>query len=142
MPMTVHEVHDGWGNIIVAEGHVTSEEYDKVLTEHLSKPEEVLKKYYYSIVDATKVTDISVQLKYVKKISNHSLEVAKINPHVIVVIATHNELAFNIVRLWGYFTSASNWNIQVFRTKEELDKWLVMKMKDVHDISDIVLNPQ
>ena len=137
MPITIHELDNGWGNVIIAEGFITSEEYDTVLTEHLSKPHEVLKKYYYSIIDATAVTKVSVELKYIKKIASHSLEVAKINPDVLVVTATNNDIAFNIARMWAFLTSLSSWNVQVFRSREDLDKWLVMTMKDKYEMTDL-----
>jgi len=137
MPITIHELDNGWGNVIRYEGVVTSEEYDTALTEHLSKPQEVLKKYYYSISDATQVTKISIELKHIKNIASLSREVAKINPNVLVVIATHNETAFNVARMWAFISNLSSWNIQVFRSRQELDKWLVMKMKDQHDLTDL-----
>ena len=140
MPITIHELDNGWGNVIKFEGDVASEELDYTITEHLSKPNEVLKKYHYSILDATQVEKFDVELKYIKKIASHSLEVSKVNPDVIVVIATNNEIAFNIARLWGFLISTIRWNVQAFRTREELDKWLLMKMKDIYDISDLNLD--
>lgn len=140
MPVTIHELDNGLGNVIIIDGVITSEEYDIALTDHLSKPEEIQKKYQYSIIDATQVTKVSVEIKYVKKIAMHSLEVAKINPNIFIVFAVHNAIAFNLARLWAFITSGSSWNVQVFRSREELDKWLLMKMKDTHDISDLELD--
>jgi len=140
MSIIIHELDNGWGNVILFEGEVTSEEYDMALTEHLSKSEEVLKKYYYSIIDGTQVTKISIELKYIKKVALKCLEITKINPDVIVVIATNNAIAFNLARVWSFFTSDSSWNIQVFRNRDELDKWLLMKMKDKYDMSDLQLD--
>ena len=141
MPITVHtNLDNGLGAIVKMEGVVTSEEYDLAMTEYLSLPEQILKKHYYSITDATQVDKISVELKYIKKIAGECLELVKINPDVIVVIATNNTIAFNLARLWSFFTSESSWNVQVFRTREELDKWLLMKMKDIHDMSDLRLD--
>jgi hypothetical protein len=140
MPATTQNLDNGRGVIIKLEGHVTGEEYDGVLIEHLTQSEDILKKYYYSITDATQVTEISVDIQNIKKIVSHCLEAAKINPDVIIVIATNSSIAFSLARIWAFLASASKWNIQVFRTREELDKWLLMKMKDIHDMSDLELD--
>jgi len=140
MPVYVKDLDDGLGNVIIGTGVITNEEYDTALTKHLSQPSEKFKKYIYSIVDFTTTTHLNVHMSYFIKNAKRCIEVSRINPNVLVALVTHNNLYFIIGRTWGLLASGTGWNIQIFRTRKELDTWLLMKLKDQHDMTHFRLD--
>jgi len=140
VPVRTKQLDAGLGVIIMAEGLVTSQEYDETLTKHLSQPDEVIKKYIYTIVDSTNTTKFSVELKYLKKNAQHCMAVAKINPHVIISMVTESAVLFSVARVWTLLAHATGWNIEVFRTRKDADKWLLQKLHDMHAIDTLKLD--
>lgn len=140
MPTTISELDNGLGNIIKGEGHLAAEEYHTAILEHLSKPEEQLAKYLYSIVDFTNVTKFDINMGYIKKIAEESIRVSKINPHVIVAIATHDQILYSIMSMWSSLVRLTGWNIKIFRNRLSLDAWMHEKIKEKFNISDLNLD--
>ena len=140
MPTTVTELDNGLGNIIKGEGHLAAEEYHTAILEHLSKPEEQLEKYLYSIVDFTNVTKFDINMGYIKKIAAESIRVSKINPHVIVAIATRDQILYSVMSMWTSLVRLTGWNIKIFKNRLSLDAWIHETVKDNFNIINLELD--
>lgn len=132
MTITIYELDNGLGNLIYGEGELTAEEYYHETMQHLSKPEAQLKKYIYSIVDYTQVTHAQIGLNYITKIAKKAIEVSKINPEVIVVLAASNNIVYGLAKIWCSLAKMTGWNMNVFKTREKADSWIQNKVKEKH----------
>ena len=128
MPVNVTELDDGLGNLIKGEGHVSGEEFFNALSKHVSKPEEQLKKYIYSISDYTEITGSDVALDYLYKSALIMNDFSKINPNIIITIAASDNVAYNLAKLWSFLANSTGWNVGVFKTRKELNGWLEEKL--------------
>ena len=140
MPITVIDLDGGQGVLIRGDDHVTAEEYHDQIIAHLSKPSERLQAYLYTISDFTNVTGFEINLAYIRKVALKSIHVAKINPHVIVAIATNKPVFYSLARMWVGLARMTGWIMQVFRNRDDLDKWMRSKLKEKFDIDDFSLN--
>lgn len=137
MPIIVYELDNGLGNLIYAEGEISGEEYYEETMKHLNKPDEQLQKYIYSIVDYTNVTKAQVGLHHLTKVAKKSIEVAKINPDVIVVIAVSNNTIYGLAKIWSSLAKLTGWTMAVYRSREQADEWLKKKIKGQHGDIDL-----
>lgn len=124
MPIKIDDLDNGLGNVITGTGKLTGEEYCDILVKHLSQPVEKMKKYIYSISDFTEVTYITVTLEDVRMIAQKSLEIAKFNPDITVAICTNEMVATLLAEMYEVLVDESSWHVNLFQTREELDKWL------------------
>ena len=128
MPVNITELDDGLGNLIKGEGHVTGKEFFNALLEHISKPEEQLKEYIYSISDYTEITSSDVALDYLYKSTLIMNDFSKINPDILIVIAASDNIAYNLAKLWSFIANSTGWQVSVFKTRKDLDSWLEEKL--------------
>jgi len=124
MPVNITELDNGLGNLIKGEGFVTGKEFFDTLSEHVSKPEEQLKKYIYSISDYTEITGTDLALEYLYKSTLIMNNFSKINPDIIIVIAASDHIAYNLAKLWSLAANTTGWHVMVFRKRTDLDYWL------------------
>lgn len=132
MAIKVYELDNGLGNLIFGEGEIAADEYYEVIMQHLSKPDEQLKKYIYSISDYAAVTSAEIGLSHITKIAQKSIEVSKINPGVIVAIVASNSIVYGMAKIWSGLAKLTGWTMNVFRTREEADTWMKKKLIEKH----------
>ena len=137
MPMQIVDLDDGLGVLIKGTGTLTSEEYFNTIYTHLSKPEQVLKKYIYTISDYHEVEHFQINMVNLHKIAMQSIKLAKINKHVLVTIITGNDRLFSLAKMWVALARATSWNIKTFRDRESADNWMKKKLADKHDITKL-----
>ncbi len=124
MPIRIDDLDDGLGKIVTGTGKITGEEFVGALTEHFSQPVEKLKKYIYSIVDFTEARNVTITLDDLHIIVAKTLENAKINPDMTVVIATNEVVSSLLAEMWQLLIDESGWDVNIFTNREELQQWL------------------
>ena len=129
MPIEIRDLDDGFGVLIKGTGYMTAKEYHSAIMEHLSKPHERLEKYLYTISDYTEVKKYDLNLSYIHEIANECIAVSKINKHVILTFATQDMVFYSVLKLFVGLAKLTKWNMQVFKNRADMDKWLTIKLR-------------
>jgi len=140
MPIDIIDQDESLGVLIDMRGHVTSKEFHDKLMEHLSKPDEQLHHYLYTISDLSEITKFDIDLSYLRKVALKCNEVSKINSHVIVTTVTSDPVLYSISRLWMGLARLTGWTMQVFKNREKHDKWLRAKLKEKFNAENFSLD--
>lgn len=128
MPIEVIELDGGLGNRLIGRGNISAKEYCEAISQHLSKPDEQLKRYLYSISDYAEVTKFEANLAYITKTAKKSIEISKVNPQVVVVVIVADDKLYGIAKIWSGLCKLSGWKIKVFRDREEGENWIKTEM--------------
>ena len=137
MPIEIRDLGGGVGNIIIARGIVTDEELVEVLKKHLTQDKEKLGKYRYSLLDWTAVLKFDVSSKAVDLIAGYCKKSSIFNPEVVVAQVADKDVAFGLARMWEILTDATDWEIMVFRNREDAEAWIKEKVKEKYGIVDL-----
>lgn len=140
MPIEINDLDNGLGNLIEGRGFVTRQEYIDALSRHLKQDQEKLKRYRYSISDYTAVTDFDVRTEDITYVMGLSEEVAGVNPDVIVAIVADRDLLFGLSRMCQLRLDATNWELMVFRKREEANAWIRKRVKEKYKIDGLNLS--
>lgn len=140
MPIEINDLDNGLGNLIEGRGFVTRQEYIDALSKHLKQDQEKLKRYRYSISDYTAVTDFDVRTEDITYVMGLSEEVAGVNPDVIVAIVADKDLLFGLSRMFQLRLDATNWELMVFRKREEANAWIRKRVKEKYKIEGLQLS--
>ncbi|MEJ2691207.1 MAG: hypothetical protein P8130_14955 [Deltaproteobacteria bacterium] len=140
MPIEINDLDNGLGSLIEGKGYVTRQEYINALSKHLKQDQENLKRYRYSISDYTAVTDFDVRTEDITYVMGLSDEVAGVNPDVIVAIVADKDLLFGLSRMFQLRLDATNWELMVFRKREEANAWIRNRVKEKYKIDGLKLS--
>ena len=140
MPIEINDLDNGLGNLIEGRGFVTRQEYIDALSRHLKQDHEKLNRYRYSISDYTAVTDFDVRTEDITYVMGLSEEVAGVNPDVIVAIIADKDLLFGLSRMFQLRLDATNWELMVFRKREEANAWIRKRVKEKYKIDGLKLS--
>ena len=130
MPIEIRDLDGGLGNIILGRGTVTEAEYVDVLKKHLTQDKAKFKKYRCSLIDLTAVSKVEVSTKAIKLIAEHCMSAAIGNSEIVVAEVADKDLIFGLARMWEILTDATDWEIMVFRNREDADDWIRQKVKE------------
>lgn len=139
MPIEIRDMDGGIGNLIVGAGEVTEEEYIDALKKHLTQNRDKFKKYRYSIIDFTKVTEASVSSKAISLIANLCKGAAKVNPDPVVAVVANQELIYGLSRMWEMLCEETKWKIMVFRSRDDGVAWLKERVRDQYGDTDLTM---
>lgn len=132
MDLKVQLIDDGLGVTIFGKGYIAAEEYFVPIMEHLSRPDEELKKIIYTIADYSSVTKAEINMSYIRKIAQKCISVAKINPNVVLVNIATNDVVYGLIKMFSALAKLTGWSMNVFREKEEAYDWLKRKIIEKH----------
>lgn len=59
-----------------------------------------------------------------------SVQVAAVNPHLVVALAAAPDLLFGLGRMWDGLAAQTGWRAGVFRTLDEAEAWLARQVPD------------
>jgi hypothetical protein len=141
MPIEVFELDGGIGNLIRAQGLLSSEEYLDCLKKHLSKDQAVMEKYLYSLSDYTAVTDINITTDDVILIAELCSRAGQFNRHAVVAVAAETDLGYGLSRMWESLCADTEWDIRVFRTLQEARQWIQQKVRTKWGIEKLNFEP-
>jgi len=81
----------------------------------------------YFIVDFSNTELIDYPLDISKAAADVDLKVLSDNPNLNIVIVTGDDLIFGLTRIWQAYVPQES-RTDLFRTREEADKWVKMKL--------------
>lgn len=125
MPVQVNLLEDGIGveilGIGIVHGREIIEAHDEIY------PPDHLAQQRYHIIDRSETTKYFVSAEEVKAIAARDIEVAKINPNIIMAIVSPNTGLRTIAELWqvqveDVFTTKS------FSNRRDADKWIAEQL--------------
>ena len=139
MPVKFADTADGVGNLTTATGTLTGEEHIAALEAHLSQPEEDLRRYRYSLIDLTAVTELKVPTEDVHTVARMCQAAAAINPDVIVAVAAERDIGFGLSRMFEILVDTTDWETMVFRTREAAEEWIRNRVRERFGIEDLTI---
>lgn len=123
MPMEVHNLDGGLGNLIRGWGVLESHEYLDALRPHVTRDEAEFKRFRYSVVDLTEVTDARLSAAAIKEAAELCRWAAKLNPDGVVALVTSSQVLFGLARMWETLAEGA-WETRVFRARDEAESWI------------------
>lgn len=131
MPITVKVTDKGLGFLMKGEGLVTGKEILDGIDERFSS-EEKIRRYVYGISDYTEVEDIEMSGADVKLVAEKDMQVAKINPNLVIAIAAPKDIMYGLSRMFEAHAYKTGWVIGVYRSLEEAQKSVLDNLKNTH----------
>lgn len=139
MAIEIKDLDGGFGNLISVHGVLTGEEYLDAIKKHLSQDAEKFKKYRYSLCDYTNVTQMEISSNDINIVAELSKKASEVNPKVFVALIADKDVAFGLSRMWEILFGEKNWEVMVFRTREDAEAWIRLKVKEKFGIEDLTI---
>ncbi len=131
MPYTMSFTNDGKGVLRKGMGVLKGQEIiDGGLA--LLAEEDRLRGLAYGRIDFTEVTSIQITPEDIQRIADTNKRMAKLNPHVVVVIIAPGDAIFGMARMWETVAESTGWKTTVVRTAAEADTWLETELAPRH----------
>ena len=124
MPIEIANTDDGNGNVIVFRGVITDQAYLDAFRKHLSQDAEVFRRYKYSLIDTRPISDINLSTGAIEQIALLCEKVSKINPDPVIAFVAKSDLVFGLSRMYEALVGHTDWEIMVFRSREEAVEWI------------------
>jgi hypothetical protein len=141
MPLELIDLDGGIGNMVVARGRVTEQEYVDFYTRQLTQDEEEFGKYRYSLSDYTAVSDIEVSAGAVQEIMQLARASAAANPDAIFAIVVGQDVLYGLSRMSEILLDGSGWETWVFRSRVEAEEWIRRRVEEKFGITNLTLEP-
>ena len=137
MPIEITDTDSGIGNIILGSGIITGGQYINAMTAHLSQDESKLIRYKYSLCDFSKTAEAGVTIDNIEHIVKLCRKAADINTDAVVALVGEKDGVFNLAKTWQFLFGDSNWEVQVFRSRENAEAWIKARIQEKHGIDDL-----
>ena len=138
MPIKIIDLDDGRGNMLMGSGIFAGQEYADALKIHLEQDKEKFKKYKYSLMDLTAVTEAR---EWPNSVIDQAVflckQASKINLDAVVAIVADEDFLFGLSRMWELLMDETDWDIMVFRTRVAAEAWIKKRVKDKFGIEDL-----
>jgi hypothetical protein len=82
----------------------------------------------FSLVDLTGVSIMDVSSDQWRSIASVDLQLAALNPRLVVAVAASSDVVFGLIRMWQVFVEATGWTVEVFRSRLEAEEWLQIRV--------------
>ena len=86
--------------------------------------EEQIMKLKYTISDFSKTDHYLITSECIKEQAEMAVGISKINPNINVLIVAPQDIAFGSGRMWMAYSVDAGWNVQIFRSTNELIQWM------------------
>ncbi len=139
MPIEIRDLDDGIGTIIFGSGVLGGEEYVNAVITHLTQDRAKSKKYSYWLADYTELIETNITSSDIDFVAKLCKEIAVIIPKGIIAIAAVKDLSIELSRMWKQIFGETNWEVKVFRKREDAVEWLKKKIKEEFQIDDSFL---
>lgn len=140
MCVEIRDSDNGLGNIIIGREIVKEEELFDALKKHLTQDSDQLKKYKYSLTDYTGGTKFEVSTQKVEQIAKFCESSYIANSKAIVAVAAKQDFMFGMTRMWEMLSDGTNWEIMVFRNREEAEAWIKERVKQKYGIDNLTFS--
>lgn len=138
MPIEIIDLDEGKGNILIGSGIFTGKEYIDALKIHLEQDGEKFNKYKYSLTDLTAVTELK---EWPNSVVDESVYLCKqasqINLDAVIAIVAIEDFPFGLSRMWEILMDETDWEIMVFRNRDEAEDWIEQRAKEKYGIDDL-----
>ena len=140
MPTEIKDLDGGLGNLITGYGILTGKEYRNAIKKHFSQNAEKFNKYRYSLCDYTKVTRLELDSNDINIVAGLCREASEVNPNVVVALIADKDITFGMSRMWDILFNENNWEVMVFRDREEAEEWIRIKVKEKFGIDNLTID--
>ena len=138
MPIEMKDSDHGLGVVNTSRRVITENEYLDSYKNHLSQDKDKFQKYRYSLNDWSEATDVEVPSNSIAQISELcKKKSATINPYPVVSQAAAKDTTFGLSIMWEILSDETNWDIMVFRDREDAEAWIRQKVKEKYGIGDL-----
>ena len=137
MSVEISELDDGLGCLIKVDGEMNSEVFFSAILARLSLPTEEYSKYIYFILDYSSLVIPDLNLSTINNIAQQSIAISESNSDVVVAITASDDMIFGIANIWKMLTNDCGWEISIYRSRKEADKWLHRVMDNKYDLTTL-----
>ena len=123
MSFEIAYVDDGRGLHFSGAGELTAPGVIELKQRLLAEPER-LRRVVHALVLLDGVTRFDPASGEIRAIADVDETIAALVPDLCVAIVAPTDFLFGISRMWEAFAAATNWRIQVFRSRAEAETWL------------------
>ena len=138
MPLEIKYLDDGLGVLFIGEGIVTGKDIISSNNQIFSS-EEKMKKNKYALIDYSKITQFEVSTSEVEIIASQDRKASEYIPDGVVAVVAKKDLVFGINRMWEIIVENTGlqWEIMVFRDRDDAEAWIKEKVKEKFGIDDL-----
>ena len=137
MPIETKDTDNGLGVFFIGRGIVGEIEYLDIYKKHLSQDKDKYQKYRYGINDWSEVTGVEISSNAIDKIAGLCIYSAKINPYPVIAHIATTDVTYGLSRMWEFLSSETEWEIMVFRRRNEAKGWIRERLRDKFGIDDL-----
>jgi hypothetical protein len=141
MPIKVSDLDGGLGNLFVAWGRLTEQEYVEVLMRRLTQDEDRFRRYRYSLSDYSAVAGVELPTSAIEQMLPLCRTAASVNPDALVAIVADRDVAYGLSRMWEILMTETGWEIAVFRSRDEAEEWIRREAETRFGIDDLAMEP-
>lgn len=137
MSIVVRDVNNGLGVKIYGSGTITGEEFIEVMEKHLTQDKERFRQYRYSLSDYTNVNKFELSVSDIQYVAGLCKTAAMANPDAIVAIVADKNISYGLSRMWQILTDDTDWEINIFRNRDEAEVWIRIRANEKHGIKQL-----
>jgi hypothetical protein len=140
MPIEIRDVDGSLGNLITATGFLSQSEYVEAIRQHLTQDGEKFRGYSFSLSDYNGITGADVPTRAIESVASMCKRAADLNPDAVVAVVAERDLEYGLSRMWEVLCDDVAWEIRVFRRSEEARNWIMERVKDRWNITDLTFD--
>jgi len=104
-------------------GVLTDQEIIQSCEDRISSEEKV-RDILFIMDDFLGVTEFRVSSETIRTCASYAVRASEINTRLVHVTIAPSDLLYGMSRMWQALSDGTNWNRNVFRNREEAEKWL------------------
>lgn len=124
MPVSITITDGGLGVLLVAEGDLTFQEVLDANGRFFIEHADAFPHCRYWFADYSQVEHTDVDFTQIRHLAAMHVNVAKLNPQLVVAVHSSADFIFGMARMWESFAADTGWKTQVFRSAEEAKAWV------------------
>lgn len=90
--------------------------------------EDKVRDLYFIKDDLLDVTEFRVSSETIQTCASFALKASEINKRLVHVAIVPTDLVYGMARMWQAYSDGTNWNKNIFRNREEAEKWLTVNI--------------
>ena len=137
MPIEMKDSDNGLGVIFIGRGIVGEIEYLDLYRKHLAQDKDKYQKYRYCLNDWEEVTGVEVSSNAIDQIAGLCIDSAKINPYPVIALIATKDITYGLSRMWEILSNDTEWEIMVFRKRDDAEAWIRQKVRVKYGIGDL-----
>ena len=123
MPYKINFSDNPNGMTTLFSGILTDEEIIQSCKDRLAQ-EDKIRELFYIKDDLLDVTEFRVSSETIKTCASFALKASELNKQLVHVAIVPTDLVYGMARMWQAYSDGTNWNKNIFRSREEAEEWL------------------